>query len=193
VLHLLVSLLLFQRPTRIVAVLPIGPVFQVEEAERQVEGKPKVQRLRLIRSVIFVNDGLEVSGCLSLGSGHSSLPATGFTQEKSYLCAINEVYECVAVTGCSPVSLEDANLAGIMLIDMEKKQLRTAPLGGEHRAEDIESVEVNDKAILLNGTGKRETNRTWSAVISLESGNVNAGVSTLDSSLSLLGKCSAQP
>ena len=98
-----------------------------------------------------------------------------------------------AVTGCSPVSLEDANLAGIMLIDMEKKQLRTAPLGGEHRAEDIESVEVNDKAILLNGTGKRETNRTWSAVISLESGNVNAGVSTLDSSLSLLGKCSAQP
>jgi hypothetical protein len=122
-----------------------------------------------------------------------AVPATGFTQEKSYLCAINEVYECVAVTGCSRTSLEDANLAGIMLIDMEKKQLRTAPLGGEHRADDIESVEVNDKAILLHGTGKRETNRTWSAIISLETGNLNAGVSTLDSSLSLLGKCSAQP
>ena len=65
-------------------------------------------------------------------------PATGFTAEKSYLCAINEVYECVAVTGCSRISLEDANLVGIMLIDMEKKQLRTAPLGGDPRADDIE-------------------------------------------------------
>ena len=121
------------------------------------------------------------------------VPTTGFTEEKSYVCAINEVYECVAVTGCSRISLENANLAGIMLIDMEKKQLRTAPLGGETRADDIESVAVNDKAILLHGTGKRETNRTWSAIISLETGNLNAGVSTLDSSLALLGKCSAQP
>jgi hypothetical protein len=121
------------------------------------------------------------------------VPTIGFTEEKSYVCAINEIYECVAVTGCSRDSLEDANLAGIMVIDMEKKQLRTAPLGGEPRADDIESVAVNDKAILLHGTGKRETKRTWSAVISLESGNLNAGVSTLDSSLSLLGKCSAQP
>ena len=32
-------------------------------------------------------------------------PATGFAEEKSYVCAINEVYECVTVTGCSRVSL----------------------------------------------------------------------------------------
>ena len=55
------------------------------------------------------------------------IPATGFAEEKSYLCAINEVYECVAVSGCSRISVEDANLTGIMLIDVEKKQLRTAP------------------------------------------------------------------
>jgi hypothetical protein len=121
------------------------------------------------------------------------VPTSGFAEEKSYVCAINEVYECVTITGCGRVSLEDANLAGIMVIDMEKKQMRTAPLGGEPRADDIESVAVTDKAILLHGTGKRETNRTWSAVISLETGNVNAGVSTIDSSLSLVGKCSAQP
>jgi hypothetical protein len=121
------------------------------------------------------------------------VPAAGFTAEKSYLCAINEVYECVAVTGCSRISLEDANLTGIMVIDVEKKQLRTAPLGGEQRADDIESLAVTDKAILLHGKGIKETDRAWSAVISLETGNVTAGVSTLDSSLSLLGKCTAQP
>jgi hypothetical protein len=121
------------------------------------------------------------------------VPATGFTEEKSYLCAIDEVYECVAVTGCGRISIDDANLVGIMVIDVEKKQLRTAPLGGKRRADDIENVAVTDKAILLHGTGIEQTDRTWSAVISLETGNLTAGVSTLDSSLSLLGKCTAQP
>jgi len=120
-------------------------------------------------------------------------PAVGFAAEKSYLCAINEVYECLAVTGCSRISLDDANLVGIMLIDLEKKQLRRAPLGGEPSADDIESVAVTDKAILLHGTGKKDADRTWSAVIALDTGNLTAGVSTLDSSLSLLGKCTAQP
>ena len=121
------------------------------------------------------------------------VPGAGFSAEKSYLCAINEVYECVAVTGCSRISVEDANLTGIMLIDIEKKQLRTAPLGGESRADDIENVTVTDKAVLLHGNGIKQTDRTWSAVISLEKGNLTAGVSTLDSSLSLLGTCTAQP
>ena len=121
------------------------------------------------------------------------VPTSGFAEEKSYVCAINEVYECVAVTGCSRISLEDANLTGIMLIDVEKKQLRTAPIGGEQRADDIDSLDVTDKAIILHGKGIKETDRAWSAVISLETGNVTAGVSTLDSSLSLLGKCTAQP
>ena len=121
------------------------------------------------------------------------IPATGFAEEKSYPCAINEVYECVAVTGCSRLSLADANLAGIVLLDLEKKQLSSAPLGGEPRVDDIEGVAVTNKAILLHGTGKRETDRTWSAVISLETGNLTAGISTPDSSLSLLGICSAKP
>jgi hypothetical protein len=54
-------------------------------------------------------------------------------------------------------------------------------------------VNVTDKAILLHGRGKKDTGRAWSAIISLETGNLNAGVSTLESSLSLLGKCTAQP
>jgi hypothetical protein len=120
-------------------------------------------------------------------------PTAVFAEENSYLCAINEVYECVTVTGCSRISLEDANLVGILLIDLEKKQMRSAPLGSEPQTDDIESVSKTDKAILLHGTGKRETDRTWSAVISLDTGTVAAGVSTLNSSLALLGKCTAQP
>ena len=119
------------------------------------------------------------------------VPTTGFTEERSYLCAINEVYECVAVTGCSRISLEDANLTGIMLLDLEKKQLSIAPLGQDPSTEDIEGVTVTDEAILLHGIGKK--GRTWSAAISPKTGSLSAGVSTLDSSLALLGRCTAKP
>jgi len=118
--------------------------------------------------------------------------ATSFA-ETSYLCAINEVYECVAVTGCKRVSPKAANLAGVMVLDIEKKQLSLAPLGGRPRTDAIKSLTVTDDAILLYGTGKRKPNRTFSAVISLKTGNLSAGVSTLDSSLALSGTCSSKP
>jgi hypothetical protein len=120
------------------------------------------------------------------------LTSTTSLAEKSYLCAVNEVYECVAVTGCSRVSLKEANLAGVMLLDVEKEQLSSAPLGEDPRTEDIEGLTVTDDAILLHGTGKRKTDRTWSAVISLKTGNLSAGVSTPDSSLALSGTCSSR-
>jgi hypothetical protein len=53
-------------------------------------------------------------------------PDDWLRQGESYVCAINEVYECVTVTGCSRISLEDANVAGIMVLDLEKKQLSAA-------------------------------------------------------------------
>jgi hypothetical protein len=98
----------------------------------------------------------------------------------------------VGVTGCSRISLEDANLAGVMLIDVENKQLKSAPLGGEPTSDAIDSVTVADDAILLHGVGKKDTGRTWSAVISLKTGNLSAGVSTLNSSLALSGRCTAK-
>jgi hypothetical protein len=118
-------------------------------------------------------------------------PATVLA-EQAYLCAINEVYECVAVTGCSRISLDDANLAGVMLIDVEKKQLSSAPLGQDPTTDTIDSATVTDDAILLHGIGKKDADRTWSAVISLKTGNLSAGVSTLTSSLALTGKCTAK-
>lgn len=113
--------------------------------------------------------------------------------KNSYLCAINEVYECMAVTGCTRVSAKDANLAGVMVLDVKKKQLSLAPLGGTPRTDDIESLTVTDEAILLYGMGKREADRTWSAVISLKTGNLFGGVSTLRSSFAWSGTCSSKP
>ena len=56
----------------------------------------------------------------------------------------------------------------------------------------IDSATVTDDAILLHGLGKKDTGRTWSAVISLKTGNLSAGVSTPSSSLALSGRCTAK-
>ena len=94
--------------------------------------------------------------------------------------------------GAAASLLEDANLAGVMLIDVEKKQLSSAPLGQDPSTDAIDSVTVADDAILLHGIGKKDTDRTWSAVISLKTGNLSAGVSTPSSSLALSGRCTAK-
>ena len=80
-----------------------------------------------------------------------------------------------------------------MVVDIEKKQLRSMPIGAEPSTDDIEGLVVTDKAILLHGTGRKELGRAWSAIISLETGILNAGISTQDSSMSLLGTCSSKP
>ena len=81
---------------------------------------------------------------------------------------------------------------GVMLIDVGKKQPSSAPLDQDPSTDAIDSVAVADDAILLHGLGKKDTNRTWSAVISLKTGNLSAGVSTPTSSLALTGECTAK-
>jgi hypothetical protein len=114
--------------------------------------------------------------------------------EKSYLCAIHDVYECVDVTGCNRISLETANLAAVMLLDLENKKLKSAPIGQEAKAVDIENLTIADKFILLHGVGQNApTPRSFSALVDTETGKLSAGVSTPDASLALTGKCTAQP
>jgi len=129
------------------------------------------------------------------GLGLAALCVTSATSfaEQSYLCAINEIYECVGITGCKRVSPKRANLAGVMVLDVKKKQVRLAPLGGKPRTDNIESVTVTDEAILLYGRGMRKVDRTWSAVIALKTGNFSGGISTLLSSFAWSGTCSSKP
>jgi hypothetical protein len=114
--------------------------------------------------------------------------------EKSYLCAVHDVYECVDVTGCNRISLETANLAAVMVLDVENKKLKSAPIGQEAKAADIDNLTIVDKFILLHGVGQNApTPRSFSALIDTETGKLSAGVSTPDASLALTGKCTAQP
>ena len=120
--------------------------------------------------------------------------ASSVAAENTYLCSISDVYECADVTGCSRISLETANLAAVMVLDVENKKLKSAPLGQAPRAADVDSLTVMDNLILLHGIGKNApTPRAFSALIDMETGKLSAGVSTPDASLAITGKCTAQP
>jgi hypothetical protein len=120
--------------------------------------------------------------------------APSMASEKSYLCAISEVYECVEVTGCQRISLETANLPAVMVLDVENKKLKSAPLDQDSRTADIDSLTTADDLILFHGVGKNgPTPRTFSALISMKTGKLTAGVSTPDASLAITGKCTGQP
>jgi len=120
--------------------------------------------------------------------------APAMATEKAYLCAISDVYECTDVTGCQRISLETANLAPVMLLDIENKKLKSAPIGQDPRSADIDSLEVVDEYVLLHGVGRNApTPRAFSALIATKTGKLSAGVSTPDASLALTGKCTARP
>ena len=131
--------------------------------------------------------------CLGLAFLCMALTAS-FAAEKSYVCAVHEVFECVAVKGCTPITLEAANLAAVMWLDLEAKTLTSTSLGQKPRIAKLENVTVTDDAILLHGLGKSgKTDRVWSALISTKTGKLSAGVSTPDASLALQGRCTTKP
>jgi hypothetical protein len=115
------------------------------------------------------------------------VPAPSFAAAaSSYICAVNEVYECLGVEGCKRVTLKDINLAPIMTLDAEKKELRSSAIGLPPQTEDIEGFVVTEKAILLHGTQDEET---WNATVSLADGSLTGGITSGTSSFALFGTC----
>lgn len=112
-------------------------------------------------------------------------PTQGFAAN-AYFCAISEVYECLAVTGCKRVTPKDINMSALLALDIDKKELSSAGLGEPSRSEDIEGVVATDKVIFLHGTQDEET---WNATISLENGTLTGGITSETSSFSLFGTC----
>ncbi len=117
-------------------------------------------------------------------------PTSGFAAAGSYLCAIGEAYECLAVTGCKRVSLSEVNLAAFIAVDVDNKKLSSATIGRPADEEDVEGVTVTDKAIFLYGTQDEET---WNATVSLENGALTGGISSGSSSFALFGHCTPKP
>jgi hypothetical protein len=112
-------------------------------------------------------------------------PAPAFAGD-SYICGISEVFECLALKGCNEVSPQTINMSPLMALDIDKKQLSAAGMGGTARTEDIEGVSTTDKAVFLYGS---QDQNSWNATISLETGALTGGITSGTSSFALFGNC----
>jgi hypothetical protein len=117
-------------------------------------------------------------------------PGGAFAAAGSYLCAIGEVHECMAVTGCKRVSPQEVNLSPFIAVDVDNKKLSSVAVGRKADEEDIEGFTVTDKALFLYGTQDEET---WNATVSLVDGTLTGGISSEGSSFALFGHCTAKP
>lgn len=125
-----------------------------------------------------------VLGLTALIAGLCALPVAASAE--SYICAISEVFECEAVTGCKEVAASTISLAEFIVLDTDKKTLTGAALNKPAQSEDIEGLTVTEKHIFLHGHQEEET---WNTTISLEDGVMTGGISSHPSSFALFGHC----
>ena len=116
----------------------------------------------------------------------SLAPSASYAAANVYICALQAVYECHAIGDCKEANLDAVNLSDFMILDVDKKQLTSAGMGGPSRTEDIEGITVTDKAIYLYGTQDQET---WNATLMLETGDLVGGIASGKSSFALFGAC----
>jgi hypothetical protein len=116
----------------------------------------------------------------------SLAPSASYAAASVYICALQAVYECHAIGDCKEANLDAVNLSDFMILDVDKKQLTSAGMGGPSRTEDIEGITVTDKAIYLYGTQDQET---WNATLMLETGDLVGGIASGKSSFALFGAC----
>ena len=122
------------------------------------------------------------------GAALLTAQATAVAQsaDKVFICAFNEVRECKPFGDCKRVSPKDANLAPIVMLDLEKKELVSISMGDPNREELIGGIKSTDDAVYLHGQQGKEA---WSAVISLKTGSMTANISVEDLGFVVFGNC----
>lgn len=115
------------------------------------------------------------------------VPVAASAASGSYICAVSEVFECLAVTGCQRDELKDTHLSAFMVIDVDKKLITSASIGEEPRSANIaEGLSATDKALYIYGT---QNQRTWNATVSLETGALVGGITSGELSFAFFGNC----
>ncbi len=102
------------------------------------------------------------------------------------LCVPGSVSHCVIDAGCTYELPEDENIPQFIEVDLRRKTLTTTQASGEDRSTPIQSQKRQDGYIYLQGV---EDGRTYSMVISENTGNLTFVVAADGESASMFGDC----
>jgi hypothetical protein len=152
-------------------------------------------------ATLFANDQEEqvmkkLNSCL-LALGLVSLPftvAAELDQKKPFLCASNEVMECLPADGCKRVSADAVDAPRFIKVDTKNKKLATTSGSGE-RSSNIERVEeVDEKLILQGAEDDRKEERDgfgWTMTVAKDSGDMVVTAAGDGVAFVIFGACTA--
>ena len=102
------------------------------------------------------------------------------------LCVPGPVFHCVADGDCNSELPEDENVPEFIEVDLKRKTLATTRASGENRSTPIQSQVREAGYIYLQGV---ENGRTFSMVISENTGDLTFVVATDGETATMFGDC----
>jgi hypothetical protein len=102
------------------------------------------------------------------------------------LCVPGPVFHCVSDGGCKSELPEDENIPEFIEVDLKRKTLAVTRASGENRSTPIQSQARAEGYVYLQGV---ENGRTFSMVISENTGDLTFVVATDGETASMFGEC----
>jgi hypothetical protein len=118
------------------------------------------------------------------------LLADDITGANEFMCTTHEVFECEAGAECYPVSLDDLKLPAFVMVDLDKKTMKTTEASGQGRSTEIKNLEFFDPLIVIQ-TAQLGRGMTW--VIHEPTGKSTMTVTIHHEAYVFFGTCTPLP
>lgn len=133
----------------------------------------------MTRSNLAFLTGLAV--LLAAGTGS----AENLDTTQALTCTLNGSSQCDAAAACIPVTLEQIDLSGTLLVDFANNRLTSE---ANDRTSPIDDVDVLDAVLVLQG---HQAGRGWTIVIDRATGHLSAALAESAGAFVIAGECQA--
>lgn len=111
-------------------------------------------------------------------------PVTAHAAPK-YACAVHEVFECTAVSGCKRVKHSQAGIPPMVTLNVKEKGLFSGLFGGVNLLEKGDVYE-DEQVLIMRG---RKGLQTWTAVVEKPSGAMSGTIAQAGRAYTQFGTC----
>jgi len=102
-----------------------------------------------------------------------------------YACAVHEVFECTAVSGCKRIKHQTAGIPPMLTLNVKEKNLFSGLFGGGALLQQGD-VYDDEKVLIMRG---RKGLQTWSAVVEKPSGAMSGTIAQAGRAFTQFGTC----
>jgi hypothetical protein len=118
----------------------------------------------------------------------STSVADNVRESRQILCAVVEVTACISEGECETTLPWNLNVPQFIIVDFEKRELRTTKASGENRSTLIKNLERTEESVIAQGF---EAGRAFSFVIHRDTGMASIAVAMDGITVSGFGSCTA--